>query len=152
MDETMETMRTLKELPGPKGLPLLGNLLQLDFKQLHRVLERWCDEFGTLCAFKLGLRPVVVVADPELIQHILRNRPKLYRRLGTIEPVANDMGIAGVFSAEGEDWKRQRRVTAHALDATISVIFPQLIKSPNDSRTAGTARRTNRMRWTSSRT
>lgn len=35
------TMRTLSELPGPKGLPLLGNLLQLDLKQLHRVLERW---------------------------------------------------------------------------------------------------------------
>jgi hypothetical protein len=66
MDETTGTMRTLKELPGPKGLPLLGNLLRLDFKQLHRVLERWCEEFGTLCAFKLGLRPVVVVADPEL--------------------------------------------------------------------------------------
>ena len=125
----METMRTLTELPGPKGLPLLGNLLQLDFKQLHRVLERWCDEFGTLCAFELGLRPVVVVADPELIQHILRNRPKLYRRLGTIEPVAKEMGIAGVFSAEGEDWKRQRRLTAHALDANhLRQFFPTLIK------------------------
>ena len=122
-------MRTLTELPGPKGLPLLGNLLQLNFKQLHRVLERWCDEFGTLCAFKLGLRPVVVVADPELIQHILRNRPKLYRRLGTIEPVAREMGIAGVFSAEGEDWKRQRRLTAPALDANhLRQFFPTLIK------------------------
>jgi hypothetical protein len=53
--------------------------------------------------------PFVRVAKDGLIQHILRNRPKLYRRLGTIEPVAKEMGIAGVFSAEGEDWKRQRR-------------------------------------------
>ncbi|MGH8568983.1 MAG: hypothetical protein ACREXU_13455 [Gammaproteobacteria bacterium] len=37
------TMRTLSEFPGPKGLPLLGNLLQLDLKQLHRALERWGD-------------------------------------------------------------------------------------------------------------
>jgi hypothetical protein len=29
-------MRTLTELPGPRGLPLVGNLLQLDLKQLHR--------------------------------------------------------------------------------------------------------------------
>jgi len=129
MDETIETMRTLTELPGPKGLPLLGNLLELDSKQLHRVLERWCDEFGTLCVFELGRRPVVVVADPEVIQHILRNRPKLYRRLDTIEPVFKEMGINGVFSAEGEDWKRLRRLTAHALDANhLRQFFPTLIK------------------------
>jgi cytochrome P450 len=129
MDEIVRTLRTLSDLPGPKGLPLLGNLLQLNFKQLHRVLERWCNEFGTLYAFKLGVRRVVVVADPELIQHILRNRPKLYRRLGTIEPVTKEMGINGVFSAEGDDWKRQRGVIAHALDANhLRQFFPTLIK------------------------
>ncbi|MBI3881777.1 MAG: cytochrome P450 [Verrucomicrobia bacterium] len=123
------TTRTLTDLSGPKGLPLLGNLLQLDLKQLHRVLERWSDEFGTLYKFELGRRPVVVVTDPELNQTILRNRPKLYRRLGTIEPVFKDMGITGVFSAEGEDWKRQRRMTAHALDAQhLRQFFPTLIK------------------------
>ena len=122
-------MRTLTELPGPKGLPLVGNLLQLDLKQLHRVLERWGDEFGALYKFELGQRPVVVVTDPELNQTILRNRPKLYRRLGTIESVFQEMGITGVFSAEGEDWKRQRRMTAHALDAQhLRQFFPTLIK------------------------
>src|SRR5258707_5324519 len=122
-------MRTFTELPGPKGPPILGNLLQLDLKQLHRVLEKWTDEFGTLYAFRLGQRPVVVVAEPEAVQMVLRNRPKLYRRLGTIEPVFKEMGITGVFSAEGEDWKRQRRLTAHALDAShLRQFFPTLIK------------------------
>ena len=122
-------MRTLEELPGPKGLPLVGNLLQLDLKQLHRVLERWANEFGTLYSFKLGSRPVVVVAEPELIQPILRNRPAAYRRLGTIEAVFQEMGITGVFSAEGEDWKRQRRLTVSALDVNhLRQFFPTLIK------------------------
>ena len=122
-------MRSLTELPGPRGLPLIGNLLQLDLKQLHRVLERWCNEFGPLYAFKLGRKPVVVVGDPELIQNILRQRPNLYRRLGTIESAFKEMGITGVFSAEGDDWKRQRRLTAHALDAGhLRQFFPALIK------------------------
>jgi len=122
-------MRTLTDLPGPRGLPLLGNLLQLDLKQLHRVLERWCGEFGTLYAFALGRRPVVVIADPDVNQYILRSRPKSYRRLGTIEPVFKEMGITGVFSAEGDDWKRQRRLTAHALDAShLRQFFPTLVK------------------------
>jgi cytochrome P450 len=39
------------------------------------------------------------------------------------------MGITGVFSAEGDDWKRQRRLTAHALDAShLRQFFPTLIK------------------------
>lgn len=92
-------------------------------------LTRWCDEFGTLYKFNMGLRPVLTVADPELIQHILRNRPKLFRRLGTIEPVAKEVGVNGVFSAEGEDWKRQRRVVAHVLDSShLREFFPTLIK------------------------
>jgi cytochrome P450 len=129
MPSTSATLQTLTDLPGPKGLPLLGNLLQLDLKQLHRVLERWGDEFGALYKFDLGRRPVVVVTDPDLNQLILRNRPKLYRRLGTIESVFQEMGITGVFSAEGEDWKRQRRMTAHALDAQhLRQFFPTLIK------------------------
>jgi cytochrome P450 len=110
-------------------LPLLGNLLQLDLTQLHRVLQRWADEFGSLYKFQLGQKPVLVVADPELNQTILRNRPKLYARLGTIDPVFKEMGITGVFSAEGEDWKRQRRLTAHALDAAhLRQFFPTLLK------------------------
>src|SRR5690349_17188345 len=122
-------MRALTDLPGPTGLPLVGNVLQLDLTQLHRVLLRWTDEFGALFKFQLGQKPVLVVADPELNQTILRNRPKVYARLGTIEPVFKEMGITGVFSAEGEDWKRQRRLTAHALDAAhLRQFFPTLLK------------------------
>ena len=73
----------------------------------------------------MGLRQVVAVADPELIQQILRNRPKLYRRLSTIEPVTKELGVNGVFSAEGEDWKRQRRTCDRACHKQIHAVFTE---------------------------
>lgn len=36
----------LDDLPAPRGLPVLGNLLQLDPKQLHTQLEAWNRELG----------------------------------------------------------------------------------------------------------
>ena len=48
---------------------------------------------------------------------------------GTIEPVTKELGINGVFSAEGDDWRRQRGLIAHALDAShLREFFPTLIK------------------------
>lgn len=122
-------MKTLDTLPGPRGLPLLGNLLELDLKRLHRQLEGWANQFGSIYVFEIGRKPIVVFSDPEQIQTILRNRPKVYRRLGSIEPVFKEMGINGVFSAEGEDWKRQRRLTSHAFDSKhLQQFFPTLLK------------------------
>ena len=122
-------MKTLRDLPGPSGLPLLGNLLQLDLKRLHRQLESWANQFGSIYLFEIARKPIVVFTDPEHIQTILRNRPKLYRRLSSIEPVFKEMGITGVFSAEGDDWKRQRRLTAHAFDSKhLQQFFPTLLK------------------------
>ncbi|MFQ5675823.1 MAG: cytochrome P450 [bacterium] len=109
--------RTLSDLPGPKGLLLLGNMLQLDLKHLHLTLEQWSDVHGPLYKFKIANKRVVAVSDPDLMNEILRQRPETYRRLRNIEPVFKEMGINGVFSAEGDHWKRQRRLTNQALNA-----------------------------------
>ena len=108
--------RTLTDLPGPKGLPLVGNLFQLDLNRLHVILEQWADTYGPVYKFAIGRKPVVAVAEPDLINEVLRKRPEVYRRLGSIEPVLKEMGVNGVFSAEGKQWYRQRQVVNQALN------------------------------------
>ena len=46
--------RRIDELPGPRGLPFVGNLLQLKPGRVHTILNRWADEFGSL--YKLRMR------------------------------------------------------------------------------------------------
>ena len=121
--------RTLKNLPGPDGLPMLGNILQLDLQRLHSILEQWADTYGSLYKFRIARKNVVAVSDVNLINEVLRKRPAAYRRLESIAPVLNEMGINGVFSAEGDQWLRQRRTAMQALNtAHLKTFFPTLMK------------------------
>lgn len=129
MPSKQQTIRTLEDLPGPKGWPLVGNALQLDIKQLHVSLEKWHELYGPLYTIKIGPRPTLVIAEPELATEVLRNRPQLYRRLDTMETVIRELGIDGVFTAEGENWRRQRLLVMQALDTKhLRQFFPTLVK------------------------
>jgi cytochrome P450 len=119
--------RRLDELPGPRGLPLLGNLHQLDLPRLHQVLEGWCAEHGSPFMMRFGRMRVFVSADAALLQQALRDRPEGYRRVRAIESVLSEIGANGVFSAEGEAWRPQRKLIMQALNAThFRGFFPTL--------------------------
>ena len=107
--------RRIEDLPGPKGWPLVGNALQIDLPRFHLIQEQWAAEYGPLYCYHLGPNPVVVVADPALSEPILRARPETYRRASNVEPIFREMGVAGVFSAEGAAWRPQRRLAMEAL-------------------------------------
>ena len=117
MSELAAAVRTLAGCPGPYGLPLLGNLHQLDVTRLSAVLEGWADRYGPLYRVRLGGRDALVVADVDAVHTMLRQRPDGYRRLHTIESVLAELGITGAFSAEGEDWRRLRRLAMQSLHA-----------------------------------
>jgi cytochrome P450/nitrite reductase/ring-hydroxylating ferredoxin subunit len=119
--------RPLTQLPGPNGLPFFGNLLQLHLDALHLDLEGWARRYGPLYTFSIARKPVVAIAEPACILATLRDRPGTYRRLGAIQVVNQELGIGGVFSAEGEDWRRQRGLVTAGLDPQhVRRFFPTL--------------------------
>ena len=123
----MSTTKRLKDLPAPSGLPWLGNLHQIDRKQLHTKLEEWAETLGPSYTFKFGPKRILVTSEVEIALAALKDRPGHFRRLSTIEPVAKELGINGLFSVEGEAWRLQRSLVTRALSPQqLESFFPSL--------------------------
>ena len=123
-------LREVADLPGPRGLPIVGNALQIDKARLHQGVEAWCREFGPFFRFRLGRRTLLGVADHEALSAALRDRPDGFRRSKHLETIGLEMGMTpGLFAANGEAWKRQRRMVMAGFDPThVRAYFPSLSK------------------------
>ena len=127
MAETSPPLKSWNDLDGPPGLPIAGNLFQIRLDTLHRTLEQWADRYGRLYRVRIGPVQIAVVSDPEAIRRMHRERPGLFRRTRTLEAVATEMGLKGVFASEGDDWLRQRKLVVRALNtAHLRTFFPKL--------------------------
>lgn len=121
---------TYKQLTGPKQVPILGNLTQIDKDHLHKQVEDWSDEFGSVYKIKIGPMNVTVITDTEIIQEILRRRPDDFIRQSKMGNILNEAGAKGVFTAEGDDWRKERRIVARGLDVSHQkAYFPAIQKS-----------------------
>jgi cytochrome P450 len=123
-------LRRIQDLPGPKGWPVVGNLLQVKPDQMHLKMASWAGEFGRLYQVRFGPIHALIVADHELVTTLLRDRPEGFRRNSRIEAVAKEMGLKeGLFGAEGESWKRQRRMVMSAFDpGHVKAYYPSLVR------------------------
>ncbi len=127
LPETTAT-RNFDDLPAPRGIPWFGNALQIDSLQFHVTLENWAKQFGPMYRFQGGPRKLLVIADPVLTGTLLRDRPDAFRRTVRSERVLKELGTTGVFSAEGDEWRRQRKLVMKALTPeVIRNFFPTLV-------------------------
>src|SRR5260370_40764028 len=123
-------LREIGDLPGRPGLPVLGNALQIPSGQVHLAVEGWQRKYGDYFRFSIGPRSFLAVADPEAIAAMLRDRPDGFQRTDRLNRTAREMGFGGVFSANGEQWRRQRPMVMAGLDpAHNQGLFPTPVKS-----------------------
>lgn len=130
MADTATALREIADLPGPRGWPVVGNALQVDRARLHQTVEGWAREFGPFFRFRLGRRTLLGVADHEALSAALRDRPEGFRRTKHLETIGLEMGLTpGVFAANGEAWRRQRRMVMAGFDPThVRAYYPSLLK------------------------
>jgi len=113
----MSGLRQYHELPGPRGLPLVGHALQIEPARFHRQMEDWAAEYGDFYRLQLNDRQLLVVAGHEATAQIMRDRPHGFTRTRKQLAIWTEMGLpVGLFAAEGATWERQRRMIMAGFD------------------------------------
>ncbi len=127
---TPRPLRSIDDLPGPQGWPIIGNLLQVRMAHIHQDIERWCPKYGPIFRVRLGPTQMVVVADHKIVKTLLRDRPDGFQRASRLREVGIEMGgTPGLFAAEGDAWRHQRRmVMASFAPGNIRAFLPLLLK------------------------
>jgi cytochrome P450 len=121
-------LRDIADLPSPPGIPWFGNALQLNSMKFHLTLEKWARDLGPMYRFLVGSRAIVVISDAAVIGNLLRERPESIRRPARDAELLAELGTTGVFSAEGEEWRKQRKLVMRALTPEmVKNFFPTLV-------------------------
>mmetsp|Transcript_21732 Transcript_21732/g.32982 ORF Transcript_21732/g.32982 Transcript_21732/m.32982 type:complete len:512 (+) Transcript_21732:45-1580(+) len=128
---------TIKQKPKqwpvvPGGLPFLGQVLALaNTDKFLSVLTKWAEEMGQgngIYEFFIFGKRWIVLCNAETIMEVMKLRPYKMRRATMIEKAIDSLGFGGVFSAEGHQWKQERRIVAPALNRNNIVDYFQAIK------------------------
>ena len=121
-------IRPYFDVPGPKGLPVLGNAHQIKPASFHLQLEEWAREFGSLFRFRITDRNFLGVSDPAVIASVLKRRPEIFFKGPRLVQVAKDLGFHGLFTANEDAWRQQRQLVMAGLDpAHMKTFLPQIV-------------------------
>ncbi|XP_030592160.1 cytochrome P450 2K1-like [Archocentrus centrarchus] len=98
-----------KEPPGPRPLPLLGNLLQFDLKRPYKTLYTLSRKYGSVFTVHFGSSKVVVLAGYQTVREALVNYAEEFGERN-ISPIFYDVNRGhGILFANGASWKELRR-------------------------------------------
>ncbi|KAM6991748.1 uncharacterized protein LKV04_007912 [Tautogolabrus adspersus] len=98
-----------KEPPGPKPLPLLGNLLQLDRKMPYNTLVELSKEYGSVFTVYFGLKKVVVLAGYKTVKEALVNHAEEFGDRAPLLIMHELNQGHGILWSNGDSWKEMRR-------------------------------------------
>ncbi|KAJ7041546.1 cytochrome P450 [Mycena alexandri] len=104
--------------PGPKPLPILGNIRDfMSLEQLWVLATRWRDQFGDVCYLTVLGQGIVFLNNAEAVTTLLEKRGAIYsdRPYLVMTNELIDAGKLIIFEGYNEKFRRQRKLMQHTL-------------------------------------
>ncbi|XP_027188289.1 6,7,8-trihydroxycoumarin synthase-like [Cicer arietinum] len=97
---------------GPKGLPIIGNLHQLDTSNIHFQFWNLSKIYGPFFSLQIGLKQSIVISTPKLAQQILKDHDLdvCSRPLSYGSQIISYNGLDMLFSPYNNCWKEIRKI------------------------------------------
>ncbi|XP_075692250.1 cytochrome P450 2G1-like isoform X4 [Rhinoderma darwinii] len=102
--------------PGPAPLPILGNILQLNGKEVVKSLNKLSEKYGPVYTIHMGMDPVVVLCSCDAVKEALIDNAEDFGARGHMPLLDRiNSGGHGVVGSNGERWKQLRRFSLMTL-------------------------------------
>nr|XP_020009572.1 cytochrome P450 2C19-like isoform X1 [Castor canadensis] len=99
--------------PGPNPLPIIGNILQINFKDISTSLTNLSKVYGPVFTVYLGMKPTVVLHGYEAVKEALVDYGEEFSGRGKL--IMPEKISKGIFSSNGKYWKETRRFSLMTL-------------------------------------
>ncbi|KIJ08454.1 hypothetical protein PAXINDRAFT_18409 [Paxillus involutus ATCC 200175] len=110
--------------PGPKPLPLLGNVLSMDTVELFNSFTEWHADYGDIVYSRVLNQDVIILGKHPLACDLLEKRSQIYSDrpfIATLKPFGLDFDFA--FTPYGDHWRLCRRIFHQTFRDDVAITF-----------------------------
>ncbi|KAF8877999.1 cytochrome P450 [Infundibulicybe gibba] len=110
-------LRRPKYLPGPRGLPIVGNLFQIPPEHSWELYAKWRDTYGDAIYVTAMGNPIVVLNSHKACMDLLERRSNLYsdRPVSIVASKLMGWSASVTLGPYDDRWRRFRRIMAQAM-------------------------------------
>nr|XP_034362183.1 cytochrome P450 2C29 isoform X2 [Arvicanthis niloticus] len=101
--------------PGPTPLPIIGNFLQIDVKNISQSFTNFSKAYGPVFTLYLGSQPTVILHGYEAVKEALIDHGEEFAGRGSFPIIDKIIKGLGVVFSNGNGWKETRRFTLMTL-------------------------------------
>ncbi|XP_035997292.1 cytochrome P450 2J6 [Fundulus heteroclitus] len=103
--------------PGPRALPFVGNIFNMDSKHPHIYFTKLADIYGNVFRVRLGWDTMVFVSGYKMVKEALVTQAENFvdRPYNAVADRFYSEPSGGLFLSNGEKWKTQRRFALSTL-------------------------------------